>query len=129
VASLTIVDTSVLIDVLRGHAAARDYLASVPHRLIASEVTRVELLRGIRSGERAAVESLCRALAWVGVDEAISRRAGQLGRDWRRSHAGISLADLVIAATALESGAGLATMNVRHFPMFPDLQAPYGASP
>jgi predicted nucleic acid-binding protein len=125
VATLTVVDTSVLIDVLRGHSDAHDYLASITHRLVASEVTRVELLRGLRSSERAAVESLSRALGWIGVDEAIARRAGKLGREWRRSHAGLALADLVIAATTLELRADLATLNVRHFPMIPGLLAPY----
>jgi len=31
----------------------------------------------------------------------------------------------VIAATALEHGLALATLNVRHFPMFEALEPPY----
>jgi hypothetical protein len=31
----------------------------------------------------------------------------------------------VIAATAKELGADLVTLNVKHFPMFPGLRAPY----
>jgi predicted nucleic acid-binding protein len=48
-----------------------------------------------------------------------------MGRQWRRSHPGISTADLVIAATAQELGASLATSNVRHFPMIRRLRPPY----
>jgi len=44
---------------------------------------------------------------------------------WRASHPGIGVADLAIAATAEQLGAPLATRNVRHFPMFADLKAPY----
>jgi predicted nucleic acid-binding protein len=33
--------------------------------------------------------------------------------------------DYVIAATAREFGAELATLNLKQFPMFPDLRAPY----
>jgi len=33
--------------------------------------------------------------------------------------------DLIIAATALELSAPLATINVRHFPMFEGLRSPY----
>lgn len=44
---------------------------------------------------------------------------------FRRSHAAISTADYLIAATALVRDLGLATLNVRHFPMFAELEAPF----
>jgi predicted nucleic acid-binding protein len=118
-------DTSILIDVLRGDAAALGYVRGVTHVPICSEVTRIEVARGLRSGERTSAEQLFRTLQWVVVDEPIARRAGELGRRWDRHRPGISLADLVIAATAEQVDAELATANVRHFPMFEDLQAPY----
>jgi predicted nucleic acid-binding protein len=90
-----------------------------------SELTRTELLRGTRSGERRATETLMAMIRWIPVDETISRRAGDLGRRYRRSHAALGLADLVIAATAEEVDAALATSNVRHFPMFKGLKPPY----
>jgi predicted nucleic acid-binding protein len=121
---LIVLDTTVLIDVLRGHRPALDYLRSLGVRPVCSEVTRIEVLRGLRHRERDAGESLMRAMGWVALDEAIARRAGGLGRTWRRSHA-LAIADLIIGATALELGAELATSNVRHFPMFPGLAAPY----
>ena len=84
----------------------------------------MEVLRGVRRPERDATEALMRSLRWVGVDEQIARRAGDLGRTWRRSHA-LSTVDLVIAATAQELGTKLATSNTRHFPMFAGLKRPY----
>ena len=33
--------------------------------------------------------------------------------------------DAVIAATAMHHGLELVTLNLKHFPMFPDLQRPY----
>jgi hypothetical protein len=118
-------DTSILIDVLRGDAAALGYVRGVTDVPICSEVTRIEVARGLRSGERTSAEQLFRTLHWVPLDEPIARRAGELGRRWDRHRPGISLADLVIAATAEQVDAELATANVRHFPMFEDLQAPY----
>jgi hypothetical protein len=118
-------DTSILIDVLRGDAAALGYVRGVTDVPICSEVTRIEVARGLRSSERTSAEQLFRTLHWVPLDEPIARRAGELGRRWDRHRPGISLADLVIAATAEQVDAGLATANVRHFPMFEDLQAPY----
>jgi hypothetical protein len=119
-----VLDTTVLVDVLRGHRPALDYLRSLDEIPACSEITRVELMRGIRHRERDAVERLMRSLRWIPVDEQIARRAGALGRAWRRSHA-LASADLVIGATAKELSASLATSNVRHFPMFEGITPPY----
>jgi predicted nucleic acid-binding protein len=120
-----VIDTTVLIDLARGHAAARIWALTVEQQLVASEVTRFELLVGVRAAERRVVEQLMRACQWVAVDEAISRTAASLGQRWRKGYPGLGMADLLIAATAMELGAPLATANVRHFPMFPRLAAPY----
>jgi predicted nucleic acid-binding protein len=92
---------------------------------VCSEITRVEVLRGVRSQERRSTELLFGTIEWIGIDEAIARRAGELGRHWRRSHQGIATADLIIAATAVEHGHELATLNVKHFPMIERLAVPY----
>lgn len=123
---MTIVfDTTVLIDVLRGDAEALDYVRSIGEVPVCSELTRIEVARGLRSGERSRAERLFRSLSWSAVDETISRRAGELGRRWDRHRPGLALADLVIAATVEQIDAELATSNVRHFPMFEGLRAPY----
>ena len=118
-------DTSILIDVLRGDSAALGYVRGVTDVPTCSEVTRIEVTRGLRSRERTSAEQLFRTLHWVPLDEPIARRAGELGRRWDRHRPRVSLADLVIAATAEQIDGELATANVRHFPMFEDLQAPY----
>lgn len=120
-------DTSILIDILRNDPSAVEYARTVREIPACSEVTRVEVIRGLRSAERASAEQLFQAIRWVPVDEPIARRAGELGRRWDRHRPGISLADLVVAATVDEVGAELATTNVRHFPMFEDLQPPYAS--
>ena len=121
---MIVLDTTVLIDVLRGHRPALEWLASLDDVPLCSELTRVEVLRGLRHAEREGAEALMRGLRWVPVDEEIARRAGTLGRRWRRSH-GLGTMDLVIAATAQSVDARLGTSNVRHYPMFDDLQPPY----
>lgn len=120
-----LLDTSIVIDLLRGALPALDYARNLPETPTCSEITRVEVVRGLRSGERRATERLLGAVRWVPVDEAIARRAGEVGRRYRRSHRGLATADLIIAATALELDLALATLNVRHFPMLPGLAAPY----
>lgn len=121
-----VLDTSVLIDVLRGDDAAVEFVAGLDAVPFCSDITRIEIVRGLRSAERRAAATLLRELGWVPVDERIAIRAGELGRSWRKSHPGIDTADLAIAATAELSGRSLATTNLKHFPMFEGLAVPYG---
>ena len=122
-----LVDTSVLIDYLRGHEGAATVLererAAAP--LQASEISRLEVLAGMRPPEEDATRSLLATLAWHPVDAEVAEDAGSLGRRWLPSHHTIDGADLAIAATVIRTGSNLLTRNVRHFPMFPGLQAPY----
>jgi predicted nucleic acid-binding protein len=118
-------DTSVIIDLLRNFAPAVAWARTLNEPPVCSEITRVEVLRGLRTNERRATERLFGTLSWIGVDESIARRAGELGRVWRRSHQGIATADLIIAATADEHRHDLATMNLKHFPMIIGLRVPY----
>jgi predicted nucleic acid-binding protein len=120
-----VLDTSVLVDHLRASAPATEYLASLDVRPACSEISRIEVIQGLRSSERRAANRLFALIAWVPVSEAVARRAGELGRKWRRSHPGIGVVDLAIAATAEAIDASLATCNVKHFPMFEGLSAPY----
>ncbi len=120
-------DTSVLIDILRNDSAALGYVQNVEEVPVCSEVTRIEVMRGLRSPERTRAERLFQTIRWVSVGEPIARRAGELGRRWDRHRPGISLADLVVAATTEHVDAALATTNLRHFPMFEGLQAPYAS--
>jgi len=59
------------------------------------------------------------------VSEQVAWRAATLMREYRRSHTRIGLGDYLIAATALTEGLELATLNVRHYPMFPGLARPF----
>lgn len=124
---MILIDSDVLICHLRGVSQARDWLhqARQRDRLAVSVVTITELTGGMRSAERRGVWSLLASMHTEPVDELIARSAGQLIRDYRTSHAGIGVADYLIAATALARGAELATLNVRHFPMFAGLRAPF----
>ena len=68
---------------------------------------------------------LLSVLRWHPVDEAVTEKAGELGRAWLRSHPGIDGAGLAVGATALLLDAQLLTLNVKHFPMLSDLARPY----
>lgn len=122
-----LVDTSILIDYLRGHQGAADLLEDerAAGALHASEITRLEVLAGMRTAEEERTRSLLSTLRWHLVDAEVAEKAGELGRAWLPSHRGIDGADLVIAATAVLLEARLLTLNVRQFPMFSSLSRPY----
>lgn len=119
-----ILDTTVLVDHLRGNHEATTWLLGLTEVPLCSEVSRAEVLVGVRSAERRSVEDLFATVDWVEVDESIARRAGDLGRRYRRSHH-LGVADLLIAATVQEHKGRLATSNVKHYPMFARLARPY----
>ena len=122
-----LVDTSILVDYLRGSEEAAGLLERerTVAALHASEVTRLEVLAGMRPTEEPATRSLLESLVWHPVDSDVAETAGELGRTWLPSHRGIDAADLAIAATARLADLRLLTRNVRHFPMFSDLRRPY----
>ena len=114
-----LLDSTVLIDALRGRPAAQRVgalrRAGVEPWVCAISIE--EIWRGTRAEEEAAVRRLCNGLrlAPLGVAEGI------LAGTWRREHAarGVTLhqADCLIAAAAVGIGAALATANVDDFPM------------
>ncbi len=123
-----LVDTSILIDHLRGRPEATDALAGAfadGQRVIASTVTKIEVLAGMRAAEKRPTLRLLDTLEWIAVDDEVAQRAGLLAREHCRSHPGVGVADYAIAATVLLQDAELWTGNVRHFPMFEGLRPPY----
>ncbi len=93
--------------------------------LATSAVNVVEVAGGMRSQERREVGRLFASLQIFSVNDRSAWRAAELMRAYRRSHAGIGLGDYLVAAVAQTEGCELATLNVRHFPMFPGLQPPF----
>lgn len=122
-----VVDSSVLIDVLRGSAQARSYLlaARVADTLVSVTPVRTEVLGGTRPVDVVPTMGLLSELVWLDVTVELADMAAGLRRRFHVTHAGIDVVDYLVAASAIQIGAPVATMNVRHFPMFPDLAAPY----
>ncbi len=121
-------DTSVLIDYLRGVESAGSLLRSTFERgelVSASVLTRIELSVGMRRSERRRTDALVAALHWLPVDAAVADQADALARRYAPSHSGIDAVDYCLAATARVHDLELWTLNIRHFPMFPELRPPW----
>jgi predicted nucleic acid-binding protein len=114
-----LLDTTVLIDALRGRAAAERLRRlrgeGAPPYLCAINVE--EVWRGIKPSEEVAVGRLLGALRVAPLGRAEGERAAR----WRAGFASrgvtLSQADCLIAAAAVGVGARLATGNPRDFPM------------
>lgn len=120
-----LLDTDVLVDYLREYAPAVEYLEARTEELLTSAVVVAELYAGVRQGkERAALESLLSLFEVIPIDADLAERGGLVRRDYGPKH-GTGLADALIAATAQQTGAELATLNAKHFPMLQNVTVPY----
>lgn len=115
-----LLDTTVLIDLLRGRPATIERLLALRDAgdtPWACAVNVEEIARGLRPGEEAAVRSLFSGLRIAELGEPEGRQAGE----WRRAFATrgrtLSQADCLVAAAAHSIRARLATGNPRDFPM------------
>ncbi|MCY4661616.1 MAG: PIN domain-containing protein [Acidobacteria bacterium] len=117
--SRLLLDSTVLIDALRGRPAAARLAAlrrsgAEPWACV---ISVEEIWRGLRPDEEPVARRLFNGLRLAPLGAAEGRRAGA----WRRAFArqGITLhqADCLIAAAAIGVSAALATANVDDFPM------------
>ena len=115
-----LVDSDILIEVSRGRdeqvVAKWIELSQSDAAVLYSPVSVAELWAGARPNEHDALRNLFRALTCIPIDEEAGRQAGAYLRQYRRSH-GIEIADALIAAGAVASGAVLWTRNQKHYPI------------
>jgi predicted nucleic acid-binding protein len=122
-----LLDTCIVIDVLRGKTAALDFLTALPQPPAICAVTATELVAGCKNaGERRHIDRLLSHLVVHDVGLAIASLAGEYIRRYGPSH-GTDPIDALIAATARTQSIPLATLNLKHFPMFAGLSRPYRA--
>ena len=114
-----LLDTTVLIDALRGRVAAQRL-----HTLRRSDrppwvcaINVEELMRGARERDEEIVQRFLGGLRLAPLGSAEGERAGRWRRDYARRGIALSQADCLIAAAAVGVGARLATGNGKHFPM------------
>jgi hypothetical protein len=111
-------DTDVLIWYFRGHAKARRFLGGIAReRRAVSSLAVMELIQGCRTRDE--IEQVTTFLAenvplLLHPDEHVSRRAIDLLKQHALAH-GLRVVDALIAATALEASAALASANLKHY--------------
>ena len=120
-----LLDTNIIVDYLRQHPPAIALVAGIRGKPYVSVATAMELYAGAssRSDERRIEQILASSNVLVATLE-IARAAGQHVKNYKAAH-GLDDLDALIAATAEHHGLTLATLNVKHFPMFRRLKAAY----
>ena len=115
-----LLDTSVLIDALRLRHRRRELLAELVqagHTLSTTALNIAEVYAGMRPDEAQRTEALLGVLDCHDLTGASGRRAGVLKQQWARKGRTLALADMIVAAIALERGCSLMTDNRKDFPM------------
>jgi tRNA(fMet)-specific endonuclease VapC len=117
-----LLDTDTLSAILRRNPVvtirARDYIRS-HHSFAFSIITRYEILRGLKArhatSQQAAFDRFCAASTILPLSDATVVQASEIYADLHRRGELIGDADILIAATSMVEGYGLATNNERHF--------------
>ena len=116
VVRLMLLDTDVMVDILRGHPPAMAWVAGPGAGPIGLPgLVAMELAQGCRNLlDQQQLERQLRRFVWYWPTQADCQRAYQDLAAYRLSH-GLSVMDALIGATALGLGEPLATFNVKHY--------------
>lgn len=116
-------DSTVLIDILRGSDVALKYLTAVGQQISMSRIVVMEIIAGCKN-KREVKHSLGFLseldIKIIEIDEDISELAGKIFEKFFLKH-GLGITDAFIAATALVENTKLTTHNTKHFKFIKDL--------
>jgi predicted nucleic acid-binding protein len=115
-----LLDTTVLIDLLRGRPAAVRGVRALRgggDNVHACAINVEETVRGLRPAENEAAGRLFSALRIIPLTEREGWQAGEWRREFAQRGLTLAQADCLVAAAAVAAGARLATGNPKDFPM------------
>jgi predicted nucleic acid-binding protein len=117
---ILLLDTNILIDILRNRGKRRDLLANLVeqgHIFATSAINVAEVYAGMRPREEFETDLLLRSIECYPVSSAIARKAGVLKFAYSQESKTLSLADMIVAATAIAHNCMLMTDNRKDFPL------------
>lgn len=125
---MVLVDTDVMVDVLRCYQPAVEWVEShVSEDVAIPGFVLLELIEGCgNKAAQAQVLSLVDKVQVVWLSESACDRAATLFTEHRLTD-GLGMIDALVAQTALEAGVTLATFNQKHYACVPGLElvSPY----
>lgn len=118
-----VVDTSILIDYLRGGTKGVQFIEQIEENadseLFLPTIVVFELFSGQSTKNSIVVTKILNLLKFfqrIELTEEIARQAGQIFRDTKKN---LQVPDCIIAASASEVNAQVVTLNQKHFAQIP----------
>ena len=112
---MIILDTNILIEILKGGRKTVNTVESLTEQLSISSITAMELYYGaLNKAELKKLEKFVSLFSIIHLDETISRAATKLIKLYAKSHS-LDIPDSLIASTALLNDAMLLTYNKKDF--------------
>src|SRR3989344_6653920 len=117
--SVYLIDTDILIWVLRGNEKYEEFLQSLKDKnaFSISTVTIAEIYKNIYPSELLKTESVLEEFLTWDVTKSIAKQAGLYWQQYVKQLKNLSLTDCLIAATANLNNLTLISLNIKHFPM------------
>jgi len=123
-----LLDTDILIDYLRLFPLAIEFIEALDKKdRCVSALTHLELLQGCSTKEKSqTIDHFLKQFKTIPLNETVSQSAVKLFRE-HKWHSHMSIPDVLIAATALDSDQVLVTRNLKDYRMIPGLKlnSPY----
>jgi tRNA(fMet)-specific endonuclease VapC len=124
---MILLDTDVCVSLLRGNRTVIEKRKQYPDQIAVSFMTVAELFYGAeKSGNpaknKSLVEQFLITVNIINSNRAIMKRFGKLKASLEKSEDMLADADLLIAATALETCDLLVTGNIKHFSKIGELK-------
>jgi len=119
-----IVDTSVLIDFLKGENPVSNTVARLleKKRIVITGIIIAELLQGIKNPkEENIISELLTGLTILEANTALWIQAGKLSAALRRKGVSLPLTDVAVAALAIENNLSVFTLD-KHFEQIPGVR-------
>jgi len=115
-----LLDSDIVIEILRFRdqviLTQWEALANTGRLVLFSPVSAAEVWAGARPNEHQATARFFSCLTCIPIEYNIGQLAGQILRQFSKSH-NLKIGDALIAATAVQSQAALWTRNRKHYPM------------
>lgn len=114
-----LIDTDILIWVLRGNKKYEDFLQILKDKeaLSISTITVAEIYKNIYPSEMVKTENLLNEFQTWDVTPSIAKQAGLYWQEYVKKLKNLSLTDCLIAGCANVNNLVLVSLNTKHFPM------------
>ena len=115
-----LIDSDIVIEVLRGKDQSLlvkwSVLSASDDEILFSPLTAARIWPRVLPKEHPVVARFFRTLTCVSIDYQVGHLAGELFRQYNKSH-GVALSEALMAASAIQNQAALWTRNRHHYPM------------